>query len=300
MALRRTGIGLLVAIAALGALLSGCGSGEDSGSTAARPAAAGFDAGAAYALVKRQVEVGPRPAGSPQLRRLAEHLRAQLPGGRFEPIPAEPGLRNVVGRLPGHGPAIVVAAHYDTLRFPKGFVGANNGAAGTAVVVELAAALQRESAPADPREVRFVLFDGEEPDGGIPETAEEFLAEGLRGSRVYAARHADETQSLILLDYVGNRGLRLPREENSTASLWARVLTAAKRAGAGRFFSSETVAGVLDDHIPFVWKGVPAVDLIDLRYPGQDLRDGLERISPESLGGVGDTMVQLVRELRGE
>ena len=69
------------------------------------------------ALVRKQVDVGQRPAGSPQLRRLANELRAMLPDGSFEPFPSkgsQQGLRNIVGDLPGRLPAILIGAHYDT------------------------------------------------------------------------------------------------------------------------------------------------------------------------------------------
>ena len=88
---------------------------------------------ARLAEIRRQVKIGQRPAGSPQLRRLAVRLRKRMPHGRFEKIPGEPRLRNVVGTVPGAKPALVIGAHYDTLVKPKGFVGANNGAAGSAI-----------------------------------------------------------------------------------------------------------------------------------------------------------------------
>ena len=113
-----------------------------------------------------QVEEGPRPAGSPASRELAEHLKGALPDGAIERVPG--GLQNVVGTLPGSAPAIVVAAHYDTEATVPGHVGANDGAAGTAAVVELARTLEREL-PEEHREVRFVLFDGEEEPPGCPD-----------------------------------------------------------------------------------------------------------------------------------
>ena len=64
-----------------------------------------FDAERAMRLVRLQVAVGQRPAGSPRLRALAERLRPMLPRGRFEAVPGHPGLRNVVGVLPGRRPA---------------------------------------------------------------------------------------------------------------------------------------------------------------------------------------------------
>lgn len=287
---------LLVALFALLAL-AGCG--DDSGN-GDREQVDRFDAKAAYALVEEQVGYGQRPAGSPQLRRLAVELRRAMPNGEFEAIPGEPRLRNVVSVLPGREPGIVVGAHYDTLVKPHGFVGANNGAAGSAVVIESARALSE--APTDPegRKVSFVLFDGEEPATGLPEQSPDFYNEGLRGSRAYVDAHPGETSSMILLDYVGNKGLRLPREASSTEELWSRLLIAAETVGAQRFFSSETGLEIVDDHTPFLRAGVPAIDMIDWSYPGHSLADGLDKISRQSLDAVGETVVQLVEELRTE
>src|SRR3954453_6127107 len=82
--------------------LSACGGGGADAAAARHSGPADrFDAPAAFALIRRQVAVGPRPAGSPQLRRLAVRLRGLLPHGRFERIPGEPRLRNVVGTVPG-------------------------------------------------------------------------------------------------------------------------------------------------------------------------------------------------------
>ncbi|HEU5106162.1 MAG TPA: M28 family metallopeptidase [Solirubrobacterales bacterium] len=276
-------------------LLAGCGSATEQTSGGG---AGSFDAQGAWQLVRLQVAAGQRPAGSPQLRRLAVQLVKLLPEGHFEPVPGEPGLRNVVGSLPGEAPAVVLGAHYDTLVKPKGFVGANNGAAGSAIVIEAARALQE--ADATGREVKFVLFDGEEPDAGLPEEGQDFYNEGLRGSRAYVGAHGGETGEMILLDYVGNRGLYLPREASSTESLWERLLQAATAVGAARFFSAETGPEVLDDHTPFLRAGIPAIDLIDWSYPGHSLADGLDKISRSSLDGVGESVVRLIAELRSE
>ena len=285
----------LALIATLALLAGGCG-----GSSSAESAPDRFDASRAWGLVKLQLERGQRPAGSPQLRKLAAKLRPLLPAGQFEPLPGEPGLRNVVGTLPGKKPGIVVAAHYDTLAKPRGFVGANNGAAGSAVVIEVARALERMSSGPDAREVRFVLFDGEEPAKVLPEETANFYKEGLRGSRAYVAAHPGLTSEMILLDYVGNRGLWLPREGTSTESLWNRLLVAANVVDSERFFSREAGIAIEDDHTPFLRAGVPAIDLIDWRYPGHSLADGLDKLSRQSLDAVGETVTQLVSELREE
>jgi len=275
--------------------------GADAQSTqklAPRPTSNGFDSGRAFALLREQVrDYGHRPAGSPASRRLAPRLRALLPRGRYEQIPGHPGLRNVVGSIPGRGRAIVVAAHYDVEAAPAGFVGANDGAAGTAAVVYLARALARAPRPRGARPVRFVLFDGEEEPAGC----EPFIECGLRGSKAYAARHADEVRSLILLDYIAEkRGLRFAREQGSDEALWAKLRSAARAVGVGSLFPPTAAAGeVLDDHTPFRQRGIPAIDLIDFDYPPRDsLRDTLDKVSQRSLDAVGETVLRLVPRLR--
>jgi hypothetical protein len=276
-------------IAALGLLLAGPSA---CASTPAR-----FDSRRAWRLIELQLAYGPRPAGSPQLRALAEKLRARLPGGRFEPIPGQPGLRNIVGRLPGRRPGIVVGAHYDTLASPPGFVGANNGAAGSAIVVELARDLARLKRPRGAREVTFVLFDGEEPPTGLPEDSPDFANSGLRGSRAYVKAHPGRTAQMILLDYVGNRGLRLPRERTSDRRLWAQLRAAAKAVGAQSVFPNAVETPIIDDHTPFLNAGVPAIDLIDWSYPGHTLADGLDKLSRRAIDAVGETVLELVVRL---
>lgn len=248
-----------------------------------------FDARRALDLVRLQVAAGPRPAGSRALARVRAQLVRRLPRARREPVAGHPGLVNVVGRIPGRAPAVVLAAHYDTQLRPRGFVGANDSAAGTAVVLEAARALAARPVPDGAREVRFVLFDGEElPADGDERTFED---DGLRGSKAYAAAHAGEVGALVLADYVANRGLRLPREGGSDRVLWERVRAAASRAGVGSVFAG-TGVGIIDDHLPFLEQGVPAVDLIDWDYPQKNTaRDTLDRLSERAMDATGETMV---------
>lgn len=253
-----------------------------------------FDGGRAYADVAAQVARGPRPAGSPASRRLAGWLRGQLPAGRFEAVPG--GLRNVVGVLPGRGPAIVVGAHYDT-KLMDGFVGANDGAGGTAVVLELARALQRERRAGGGRagaaqEIRFVLFDGEE----APDDAKDFYATALRGSKAYARRHASDLAAVVVVDFVGQRGLRLPREAGSHEQLWERLRAAGARAGVASVFPDDNYGEVIDDHTPFTRAGVPAIDLIDFDYDCfHRVCDRLDQIDERSLDAAGEALVELLR-----
>jgi glutaminyl-peptide cyclotransferase len=250
-----------------------------------------FDAGRAMATAKLQIDAGPRPAASKTLRAVAEKLRAELPNGRFEDVPAQPGLRNIVGDLPGPGPVIVIGAHYDTINRPKGFVGANDSAAAVGAVVELARALKKVQRSAISPGIRFVLFDGEEE----PAPTENFYDDALRGSKSYVQLHAEEVRAMILLDYIGNKGVRLPREGTSTPSLWDEVRAAGKKVGVGAIFPDRAQTAIFDDHTPFLRAEIPAVDLIDWSYPYQHkLTDTYDKLSVESVDAVGETIVQLI------
>ena len=247
----------------------------------------GFDSTAAMTLLERQVALGPRPAGSEASRRLSEILRDLLPEGRFQDVPG--GLRNVVGTVEGRDVdrLVVVGAHYDTKDLP-GFVGAHDGASGTAVVTELARTIRpRELDPT----VVFVLFDGEES----PRRSDDFERDGMRGSRV-AARTLEDAEAMVLLDFVGDRDLAIPREAHSDVELWARLRAAAQRAGHSEHFPAGTARGMVDDHIQFSALGVPAIDLIDSGFDCFHRPcDDLSAVSERSLDVVGETVLELLR-----
>jgi hypothetical protein len=262
---------------------------DDGGNATARTDR--FDGPAAFALVKMQLSYGPRPAGSRQSRKLAEKLRELLPEGRFQPVPG--GLRNVIGTVPGRDPArtVVVGAHYDSKDIP-GFLGANDGAGGTAAVVQLARQLKpRTIGPT----VEFVLFDGEESPRGVPDS--QFLAYGLRGSKV-AAKAFAHAEAMILLDFVADKDLSLPREATSDAQLWERLRTAARKAGVGAYFPAATGTGIEDDHTPFLRGGIPSIDLIDWRFPCYHKTcDNLSAVSEKSLDASGEAVAGLLSTL---
>ena len=182
-----------------------------------------FNGAAAFRLLRRQVEMGPRPAGSPESRQLADLIKRIVPRGRFQEVPH--GLRNVIGTVRGRERGyIVVGAHYDTKDI-DGFVGANDGASGTAVVLQLARTLKR------PRHsIKYVFFDGEEAPRGVPDA--QFERYGLRGSKVAAPGFRD-ARAMILLDFVGDRKLSLKRESYSDVRLWNRLRESARRVGRG-------------------------------------------------------------------
>jgi glutaminyl-peptide cyclotransferase len=273
-------IGAAGAVAALAALVVVA--------TAPTPTVDRVDEQAVWSRLVRQVQLGPRPAGSPASRKLATQLKAELPGGRFQKVPG--GLRNVIGVVPGRDPSrtVVVGAHYDTKDLP-GFVGANDGAGGTALVVELARSIE-------PRQLRpsvvFILFDGEE---SPKDAVGDFYETGLRGSKV-AARTFRKAEAMILLDFVADKDLTLPREANSNPALWRRLRAAARRVGTSSVFPNKADFAVTDDHVPFLRQGVPAIDLIDFAFPcWHRTCDNLSGVSMRSLDAVGETVYELLR-----
>jgi Zn-dependent M28 family amino/carboxypeptidase len=234
---------LVAAVAALALLLA----------SPPKPTVDRFDEHAAWSWLVRQVQLGPRPAGSVASRRLAEQLR---------------GAKEV-----------------------PGFLGANDGAGGTAVALQLARTIK-------PRQLRpsvlFLFFDGEEAPGGADGSV---LESGLRGSR-FAALLYTKAEAMILLDFVADRDLAIPREQSSDAALWARLRAAAVRVGEASVFPNRTVGAVVDDHLPFAHEGVPAIDLIDFTFScWHRTCDDLTAVSMRSLDAVGETVYELLRSL---
>jgi glutaminyl-peptide cyclotransferase len=204
-------------------------------------------------------------------------------------------VRNVVGELPGRGDAVLLAAHYDTKLEPFRFVGANDGAGGTAELLEIARVLSHARRPHGAPPIRFLAFDGEES----PDDHADFYASGLRGSKPYAARHARELRAMVLLDFVANRDVAIRREADSSRALWARLRAAARRAGAAKAFPDAQQGEVLDDHTPFLRRGVPAIDLIDFAFPcWHRACDDLSAVSRRSLALTGAAVLELLRSWR--
>ena len=288
------------------ALLAAAGCGDGSEDRAQEPDAAAvriadrFDERRAFADLEAQVRLGPRPSGSAANRRQAGLLAAKLRRAGVRDVRIQRPHLNVVGTIPGREPgAVVIGAHHDTKDAIPGFVGANDGASGVAVVLELARALP---ARLDGPSVRVALFDAEEARGERP-----FTEDGARGSAQYVrytrdggrqgSPPIDALEAMVLFDLVGDCDLRIPLESNSDAPLYERFREAAVALdpeGDGAPFEGEADA-ILDDHIPFAGAGVPAVDLIDFEFgPGESpgewwhtTEDDLDRVCAESLAAVG-------------
>ncbi|HEY0319666.1 MAG TPA: M28 family metallopeptidase [Pyrinomonadaceae bacterium] len=269
-----------------------------------------FDGGRAFEHVRKQVEFGPRPAGSEELARTREYLINELKSYGFSvttdewtaTTPIGPRkMVNVTAELAGESTDVVMlSSHYDTKYYKKmRFVGANDSGSSTGALLEIARVLKNNN-PRPRFTYRFVFFDGEEafcegweqcknPDG----------PDNTYGSRRYVAQAQKQNElpklrAMILLDMMGYSDLMLGRDEElSTPWLVDIVWQTAREMGHSRYFVNlpESVGG--DDHEPFHKAGVTCMDIIQLEtYPfWHTADDTLDKISPQSLKIVGDVVI---------
>jgi Zn-dependent M28 family amino/carboxypeptidase len=230
----------------------------------------GFDGARAFKDLEQLVALGPRPPGSPALGRAREYITAQLATAGVEvrrdpftastPIGRIP-MTNIEGVLPGTSSnVVIIAGHYDTAHL-KGvaFMGANDGGSSAAELLELARVLSRRTHVLI---YWLVFFDGEEALEQWSHT------DSLYGSRHLAEELATtgrlaEVRALILVDMVAGRQLHILEESNSTPWLREIVLNKARQLGYMSSFDGGQFP-VEEDHVPFVEKGVAAVDIVDL------------------------------------
>lgn len=195
-------------------------------------------------------------------------------------------------------PFIILAAHFDTrpraeldpdvskrsLPIP----GANDGASGTAVLLEIAGALARRSPPIP---VLLAFFDGEDFGPGV-----EWMFLGSR--RLAQQVDPSSVICMILLDMVGDLDLDIYVEGNSWLGypdLARAVWASASRLGYGDVFHDEVRHYVLDDHVPFVERGIPALDVIDFDYPyWHTTLDTADKCSAVSLRIVRDVVLDAI------
>jgi hypothetical protein len=113
-----------------------------------------------------------------------------------------------------------------------------------------------------------------------------------------AARSLGNAEAMILLDFVGEKELTLPREQNSDRALWSRLRAAAATAGVIDRFPARTSPPVSDDHIPFIQRGIPSIDLIDFDFDcWHEACDDMSQIAEASLDATGEAMVRLLATL---
>lgn len=299
-------------------LVSGCGHSADTiapeNSVVAEVVPVDVSGERALEEVQQFVALGPRLSGTEGGERAAHYLAARLRGLGVETEiqefnDASPNgtiiFRNVIGRIPGNGASkqiLLFGSHFDTkIGIADDFAGANDSGSSTGLLLEMARAFQ-ETSP-HPMEIRLAFFDGEE-------SMQEYgPTDGLHGSRYLAQQmEADgslaDIAAMILLDMVGASNLTVTIPRNSTPALVAQVFDAARAEGVRRYFQLYP-AYILDDHVPFLERGVPAINLIDFQFgsePGRNdywhtPEDTLDKLSAESLGIVGRVAARMAGQL---
>jgi glutaminyl-peptide cyclotransferase len=271
-----------------------------------------FDSARAMQYVKEIVALGPRPVGSANHKKVENFITSQLKGDAVEddsftadtPEGKFP-VRNIIAKFPGaRDGIIVIASHYDT-NYPlrnTAYIGANDGASSSALLLELANQLRGKRL--NGYSVWLVWDDAEEamkPDTELP-----FEKDSLYGIRHLAEKwQADGTlkkiKAFLLADMIGDADLNIDRDQNSTPWLEEVVYQAASRLGyQSHFFARDNQ--VTDDHIPFMQRGVPCADLIDFDYGYNNVfwhtpQDTVDKLSPKSLEIVGSTILETINIL---
>lgn len=260
-----------------------------------------FDADRAMQDVVRQVELGPRLPGSPAHEQASAWIVAELEAAGWaveiqETTEMEQPVKNVIASRGEGEPWLVLGAHYDSRlvadqdpdpeKRGQPVPGANDGASGVAVLLELARILPTYPAEdAWPGKISLVFFDSED-NGRIPGW------DWILGSRAYVRDLQDLPEAAVIVDMIGDADLNIYHENNSDPDLRAEIWAVAEQQGYAAQFVPELKYSILDDHIPFKEAGVPAVDIIDFDYPHwHTTGDTVEKVSGASLKAVGDTLL---------
>jgi glutaminyl-peptide cyclotransferase len=270
----------------------------------------GFDGARAYGYVAKLVSFGPHPPASAAIQNVQKYIRSQLEGFGCSvdeddfhaqtPI-GTLAMKNIVAKVPGAGRGIILLlTHYDTKRVAN-FVGAEDGGSSTGLMLEMARLVCKDKK--QPNAVWIAFLDGEEAQ--LDQWSD---ADSVYGSRELAARLAvsgdlKRVRAVILADMVGQKNLDISRESNSTKWLTDLLWKTAARLGYKDVFVPRELEAIDDDHLPFLHRGVPAVDLIDLAdYQAMGYwhtpEDTLDKISPRSLAIVGHVILESVKELQ--
>lgn len=269
------------------------------------PPAPKVDGKKAMVYTKEIVDFGSRPIGSPAHQKVEEYLKSKLKGDNVEldgftaqTAAGQFPMRNIIAKFPGKKDGILVlASHYDTnLPLPKTFVGANDGASTSGLLLELANHLRGKQR--DGYSVWLVWTDGEEA------TVKWSASDSLYGSKHLAEKWAADgtakkVKAFMLLDMIGDANLDIDRDSNSTPWLLDLIERAATTLGyQSHFFQRENT--IEDDHVPFAKLGIPVADIIDINYGYNNVfhhtpDDTLDKLSPQSLKMVGDTVMETIR-----
>lgn len=256
-----------------------------------------FDGQRAYQDVAAQIKLGPRTPGSPAHQAALDYFEQQVTkfGWTFEIQDTVFGGQRVQNGIAkrGSGPLLILGAHYDSrmnadqdsdpTKRLEPVPGANDGASGAAVLLELARTLPKKLN----QEIWLIFIDSEDQ-GGLPGwdwiLGSSALAQSLDPARL--------PEAVVIVDMIGDANLNIYKERNSDGELTQQIWDTAANLGYAKYFIPEGKHSLIDDHIPFIKLGIPAVDIIDFDYPyWHTTQDTLDKVSPTSLDAVGQTLL---------
>jgi Zn-dependent M28 family amino/carboxypeptidase len=255
-----------------------------------------FDAERAFKDLEYQVLLGPRIPGSDAHAAQLEWMGQTLVSAGWaveihKSAPLGNEIFNLVAKKGNSDSLIIVGAHFDTRPIADSdpnpenhnlpILGANDGASGVAVLLELARVIPENL----DSEIWLVFFDAE--DGfGIP-------GWGLSlGSKAFVVQLDRLPKAVVIVDMVGDAELALPIDGASNPELVAEIWAVAADLGYEDIFQNEIGYYIIDDHTPFNEAGIPAIDIIDFDYPyWHTLQDTVDKVSAQSLQVVGDTIL---------
>ena len=286
-----------------------------------------FNPDSAYQYVKAQCDFGPRVPGTEAHTACLQYFVEQFSRFGADTVIVQEGesmiydgtkmpIRNVVASYGlGKPNRVMICAHWDSRPFAdndinpdnrrKAIIGANDGASGVGVMMELARQLGQKNAAIG---VDLILFDLE--DWGAPDWEQSKLSDGgwALGSKYWASRpHIPgyQAQFAILLDMVGAQGAQFYREYFSDQyASWVvdRVWNKAADLGLGHVFVNQRGGGVTDDHINVNRAGIPCIDIIqfqtDIETGFGDYwhthNDDMRNIDPLTLDAVGRVLMEII------
>ncbi len=253
-----------------------------------------FDGQRAYQDVLAQIAFGPRIPDSQAHAATVNYIQKELIKAGWKAQVQNTTWRgfailNIIASRSNQPPQIIFGAHYDSRLLADQdsgpgrnapVPGANDGASGVAVLLEMARTLPTDSIP-----TWLVFFDAED-NGDL------FGREWIMGSRAFVAKLTSHPRAAIIVDMVGDADLNIYIERNSTPTFVTEIWAQASKLGYGHNIIQTAKYSMLDDHTPFLEAGIPAVDIIDFDYPyWHTAADTPDKVSPKSLKIVGETLL---------
>jgi Zn-dependent M28 family amino/carboxypeptidase len=254
-----------------------------------------FDGNNAINYIEKQIEFGPRIPGSDSSNAVEELIIIEMESSGWiiknqNFVFDRKNLTNIIAKSSDSPPKIIIGTHYDTRAFSDNesslslkkipVPGANDGASGTAVLLELGRVLSREE-----YDIWLVFFDAEDQ-GNIGNW------DWSIGAQYFINQIEFTPDFVIIIDMISDTNLEIYQEIYSTISLVESIWYEAEKLGYESYFIQDYKYSIIDDHLPFIDKGIPACLIIDLDYPyWHTTEDTLDKVSDNSLEIVGNVLI---------